>query len=100
MDYCGPRALPLHQFLAWPQESQDAALAWAASERSRCGNCGTHREDWANGARPQHWHDEICPGCQEKQKAIQLMQADKDDTKGVVLVAADGPRTTCPACNV
>lgn len=100
MNYCGPRGIPLHAFLEWPQESQDAALAWAAHEARRCPGCRTHRDDWADRAEPVHWHDEVCPGCQHKANAVKQLQNDADGTKGVVLVCAHGSRKECEICSV
>lgn len=102
MAYCGPKGIPLHEFLAWPQESQQAALMWQAHEARRCPDCRTHREEWfdedGKPTRPQHWHQEVCPGCQAKQRAAADAEKDEDGTKGTVLVAADGPEHLCPSC--
>lgn len=105
MAYCGPRGIPLSTFLGWPEEDQQAALMWQQHEGRRCQDCSTHREDWIdeNGrirtVPPQHWHEEICPGCQAKQRAAKAAAQDADGTRGLVLVAANGPSTTCPTCN-
>lgn len=75
---------------------------WQAHEARRCGDCRTHREDWvdADGKRitPQHWHEEVCPGCQHKQRAAAAAAKDEDGTRGTVLVAADGPQHSCTTC--
>ncbi len=36
MAYCGPRGIPLTEFLAWDETDQDAALAWQSYESRRC----------------------------------------------------------------
>lgn len=100
MAYCGPKGIPLHDFLGWPEESQQAALLWQAHEGKRHSACGTHAEDWFDAdGRPveaQHWHEKVCPGCQRKQRAEEAL--DRDGTRGVFLAAADGPASRCPDC--
>lgn len=70
MDYCGPRALPRSEFLAWPEEDQDAALWWVVRDRQRCGSCGTHPDDWNPevGGHKDAYCAEVrtCPGCQRR----------------------------------
>lgn len=58
MAYCGPRGIPLSQFLSWSTADQDAALGWAAHEARRCSSCGRHPDDGV-----VHVHEDICPGC-------------------------------------
>lgn len=102
MAYCGPRGIPLDQFLTWPESSQQAAMHWQARE-SRRHDCGTHPEDWdpAHGGSKdfQHWHPVVCIGCQKKQQAMEALKADNDKTKGLGLAAALGPASACPQCN-
>lgn len=98
MAYCGPRGLALDSFLAWPESSQQAALAWQRHEDARCKGCGTHADDWLDddGRRHSvarmHWHEAMCFGCAERQRA---MDAVHRDTPGVVLMAASGPSVSC-----
>jgi len=107
MAYCGPHGIALSVFLSWPEMDQQAALMWQAYESSRCSSCATHREDWVDdagralrmGRHPQHWHQEVCPGCQSKQRAAKNAEQDADGTRGVVLVAAHGDVTHCPSCS-
>ncbi len=58
MAYCGPKGIPLEEFLAWGEASQDAALAWQAYEARRCPGCGAHPEEG-----PRHAHIDVCAGC-------------------------------------
>lgn len=102
MAYCGPHGIPLHEFLTWPDESQQAALAWQSHEGRRHGPCGTHPDDFPDGGRgtdEAHFHESICVGCQRMQAAQERMRADTDGTPGVVLRLASGPASTCPRCS-
>lgn len=67
MAYCGPRALPLSQFLAWDEADQHAALIWQAQEARRCSGCGTLPEEWdvEQGGSPDAYHaaKHLCLGC-------------------------------------
>jgi len=63
MAYCGPRGIPLSTFLAWDDESQDAALTWARHEAMRCPSCGAHPDE------PQHHHVEVCRSCRDRDVA-------------------------------
>lgn len=103
MAYCGPRGIALHEFLTWPEESQEAALAWQAHEAKRCRNCGTHKADWIGpNGRPNiaaHWTEEVCPGCQYLGSEQDRLAADKDAPRGVSLVRHDGHRLKCPTCS-
>lgn len=77
MDYCGPRGIPLSEFLSWDDDDQDAALLWQAHESRRCSGCGTHPEEWdpATGGRRDAYKPELrmCPGCMQlEQRRAQL----------------------------
>jgi hypothetical protein len=102
MAYCGPKGIPLHEFLTWPAESQQAALAWQAHEGRRHAACGTHPEDFPDGGRGPaqvHWHERVCIGCQRLEASRAQMRSDADGTAGVRLIAASGPASTCPSCS-
>lgn len=103
MDYCGPKGIALDDFLSWSEESQQAALQWQAWESRRCANCHTHAEDWdakSGGSKDhQHWHPQICIGCQKKEQAQAALAKDQDKTRGLGLVAVDGPSAKCPVCH-
>jgi hypothetical protein len=88
MAYCGPRGIPLHEFTAWPEESQAAALHWQEYEASRCTTCGTFDDDW---------HGRVCPGCQRLQAAQESMNAEQGE-RGLHVAAADGPAASCVLC--
>jgi hypothetical protein len=64
MAYCGPRGLPLSEFLDWEQADQDAALGWQARENQRYPD-GTHPDDWdesrGGSRRPYHVHMSVHP---------------------------------------
>lgn len=72
MAYCGPRGIPLSEFLSWREDDQQAALAWQARESRRCGDCGTHPDDWnpAEGGSRDAYKAQIhiCEGCVELQR--------------------------------
>src|SRR3546814_15450534 len=57
MRYCGPKGIPLEEFLKWSQSSQDAALEWQAHEDRRCRQCGYHPDEHPSGV---HAHVEVC----------------------------------------
>jgi hypothetical protein len=73
MAYCGPKGIPLSTFLTWRDDDQEAALAWQAYENRRCGDCGTHPEDWdeTQGGSRDAWRVQptICEGCVALQQA-------------------------------
>lgn len=99
MAYCGPKGIPLHEFLDWPTESQNAALTWQANEATRCSGCGTHTEDWLRpdgrrGDEPVHYHRTICPGCAARESASKGAES----VHGLRVVAVSGPRDSCPSC--
>lgn len=101
MAYCGPKGIPLHEFLAWPDESQQAALAWQAHEAHRCPGCGTHRDEWTEDGRPRqahHFAEEICPGCQSLARARERLQGDANAPRGVGIVRHHGSAASCPVC--
>lgn len=102
MAYCGPKGIPLSTFLSWPDEDQQAALAWQSHEGKRH-TCGTHAEDWTgpDGRRVEavHFVEQACPGCAALERAREALTASKDGTRGVGLVAHTGPRSACTSCN-
>lgn len=101
MAYCAPRGIPLDGFLAWPPESQAAALAWQEQQETRCPSCGTHDDEWGKGKpTPKHWHPKICVGCQSKERAIDELRDDEDRTRGLGLVAVSGPASECSICAI
>lgn len=95
MAYCGPRALPLDEFLRWPESSQRAALDWQAYEARRCRSCGTHPDDIAEGTF--HAHLEQCKGCQARQRVSEAPEA--KEGRGIYAVAVAQAATDCPRCS-
>lgn len=101
MAYCGPRGIPRSTFLAWPDEDQDAALAWAEMDRTVCSRCGTEPSDFdpAHGGHPFAFVAErrIDPGCelldQEQENLREEMREDPRAGFGVqvMLVRNDDP---------
>lgn len=103
MAYCGPKGIPLSQFLKWDKADQDAALAWQHHENRRCSSCGTHPDDWnekAGGNRNAfHAEHAICPGCSELERHRELPELqDNKHLKGIQFRLAPGPNGTCPRC--
>jgi hypothetical protein len=105
MAYCGPKGIPLSQFLQWSETDQDEALAWQAWEHRRCPECGTHPEDWDErvGGSRYAYHAEVatCQGCVEKQRTEDGPQV-KDHAghpkRGVHIRLAYGAHGDCPRC--
>jgi hypothetical protein len=101
MAYCGPKGIPLSTFLTWPDEDQQAALAWQSHEGRRH-TCGTHPEDWTGAdGRPVdavHYVEQVCRGCQVQAIAQERLEQGRDGTKGLGLVAHHGPRADCTSC--
>lgn len=67
MAYCGPRGIPLSEFLSWDPFDQQAALDWQAHENSKCPDCRVSR-DVVDPARGGHPHalvpvEDRCPTC-------------------------------------
>ncbi|GAB2613541.1 hypothetical protein GCM10027067_26360 [Pseudactinotalea suaedae] len=92
MRYCGPKGIPLDEFLSWPQTSQDAALEWQAHEQRRCGQCGYHPEEHPTGV---HAHVDVCPGCAARAKGEKAATAADD---GAAVRLATGSLGTCQRC--
>lgn len=90
MAYCGPRGIPLSQFLEWSQEDQDAALGWSSYEARRCRSCGRHPAEGET-----HVHVDVCPGCIAVDKANQT-----DDAKvpGAHTRLVGGSFKSCSRC--
>lgn len=68
MGYCGPRGLPLSQFLSWDELDQAMALAWQVRQDETCSGCGVHPEVWDEdrGGHPDALRLEgrICRTCE------------------------------------
>lgn len=90
MGYCGPRGIPLSTFLSWPQNDQDAALAWAGHESRRCSSCGHHPD----AGDQVHVHVDVCRGCAAREAATKAAK----DVPGAHLRMAQGTKGTCPDC--
>lgn len=101
MAYCGPKGIPLSQFLSWSEADQDAALAWQSHENRRCGGCGTHPDDWneKQGGSRYAWHSEHyqCPGCVMRERHADLPQV-KDAGPGIHVRLRPGPTVECESC--
>lgn len=102
MAYCGPKGIPLSTFLTWSPEDQDAALAWQSHEGRRCGQCGTHPDDWresAGGSR-HAWHaeDYKCPGCVQLEQRMETHEV-KDGGRGMHVRLGSGSAVDCTRCN-
>lgn len=90
MGYCGPRGIPLSQFLSWDQADQDAALAWAGHEARRCSSCGYHPDV----DDQVHTHVDVCPGCEKHAAASKAAGV----VPGAHVHLARGGQGTCPRC--
>ncbi len=101
MSYCGPRGIPHSAFVSWSPDDQDKALSWQAYEARRCGQCGTHLDDWkeASGGSQFAWHAETfaCPGCSELERRRERPDM-VNAGHGVHIRLAHGPATECPSC--
>jgi hypothetical protein len=64
MAYCGPKGIPLSEFLAWGEDDQDAALQWQSHESHRCGQCGTHPDEWGGDRFAFLPEPSRCRGCE------------------------------------
>src|SRR3546814_5371021 len=89
MRYCGPKGIPLEEFLKWSQSSQDAALEWQAHEDRRCRQCGYHPDEHPSGV---HAHVDVCPGCAARAKGQKALTA-ADDGAAVRLATGDRKST-------
>ena len=96
MAYCGPRGIPLSEFLRWDRKDQAAALAWEAHENSRCKSCGTHPEEWAEDKLAYHAHLTECRGCKQLQRLAKTEEA--QESEGRAAVMAGGSAAHCPRC--
>lgn len=59
-----PLGIPHSGFLAWSLDDQDKALAYRRWEASKCGGCGTSRDQWEKDRDAFIADVEICPGCE------------------------------------
>jgi hypothetical protein len=96
MAYCGPRGIPLTEFLRWESRDQEAALAWSAFEGHRCKSCGTHPDEWAADKLAYHAHLTECRGCKQLQRLRNTKEAKEGD--GRFAVMAGGGAAHCPQC--
>ncbi len=90
MAYCGPRGIPLEEFLQWGELSQDAALQWQAYEARRCSSCGSHPDEG-----PRHAHVDVCAGCVARAHADESEDA---KARGAHVRMAAGTAGTCERC--
>jgi hypothetical protein len=98
MAYCGPRGIPLSDFLSWSDDDQDAALGWQSDDNARCRSCGTHPDEWrVGGRRAFHAHARRCPGCEQLE---QVRAAAPLDGEGVHHHLARGTAKGCPVCDL
>jgi hypothetical protein len=71
--YTVPSRIPLSQFLAWPEQDQDLALAYLRSQRRKCPSCGIEPSR-VEGAEPEliaTWAvRQCCSDMETKQKQI------------------------------
>jgi hypothetical protein len=95
MDYCGPRGIPLSEFLSWDEADQDAALVWQAHEARRCPSCHTHPDTWdeTKGGRRDAYLAElvVCPGCRTLEAARKREEKNANQPLGAHLMLR--PRT-------
>lgn len=63
MAYCGPRGIPLSEFLNWHPDDQQAALAWQSEESLKCPRCGTADWQWEEDPNFAHAEAYVCRGC-------------------------------------
>lgn len=96
MAYCGPRGIPLSEFLRWDTADQESALAWTAYEGHRCKSCGTHPEEWAEDKLAYHAHLAECRGCKQLQRLANTDEAKRGD--GRFAVMAGGSAVHCRRC--
>lgn len=96
MAYCGPRGIALSDFLRWDRKDQEAALDWAAFEARRCGQCGTHPDEWADDKLAYHAHLDECRGCRQRQRLANTDEAKRGEGRYVVMSA--GPAAECQRC--
>lgn len=101
MDYCGPKGIPHSTFLSWDPDDQEKALSWQAFMARRCGQCGTHLDDWKETAGGDRfaWHAETytCPGCSELERYRERPEIANPD-HGVHLRLSRGSASDCPHC--
>ncbi|WP_402465800.1 hypothetical protein [Isoptericola aurantiacus] len=90
MAYCGPKGLPLSEFLSWDQADQDAALSWQAYEARRCSGCGTHPDEG-----PKHFHVDVCATCVQLEK---VSRSEDAKAAGAHVVPRSGTHATCSRC--
>jgi hypothetical protein len=67
MAYCGPRGIPLSEFLNWHPDDQQAALAWQSDEAQRCPHCGTAEWEWEADRDAYTPEVRVCRGCHRRQ---------------------------------
>lgn len=102
MAYCGPRGIPLSQFLSWPEADQQAALGWQVNESRRCTACGTHPDEWdeKSGGDRNAYHAELsqCPGCVQLERLKEAPEVVKGQ-RGVQMRLARGTAKECVRCH-
>ena len=80
LSYCVPLGIPHSEFLNWDPDDQDKALAYVRDQGSRCGGCGTRKDDWEDDPDAfVGWH-ERCPGCERLEQERANVEK---DAKGI-----------------
>ncbi len=86
--YCVPLGIPHSEFLSWPADDQDKAMAYLAEQSQRCKGCGTRSADWdpkQGGSRTAFVADvSRCLGCEVLDMAKRDL-AEEKDTLGIRL---------------
>jgi hypothetical protein len=96
MEYCAPLGIQHSQFLKWPTEDQDKALAYSVFKRTTCDRCGTIPEDWLDedgrelDDPPYKVASRYCPGCATLEAVRDEIPKNRKNLVTVFLTRAGG----------
>ena len=97
--YCTPLGIPHSEFLSWPDDDQDKALAYQRDKATVCAGCGTRPREWVGDRFAFVAQSTVCPGCEvlaqeqknipERQQGVRLFLvprelAEAEDDEGPV----------------
>jgi len=85
LDYCVPRGIGHSDFLTWPDDDQDKALAWLEDKNERCAGCGQPRSIAWGDENAHRWVGDqtTCHACAAAESQAHLVREGEGSVAGV-----------------
>ena len=79
-DYCCPRGIRRSDFLAWPDEDQEAALEWQTYQNQLCTGCGRERSESFDPEMDDRYDVEVvvCHSCAARERTAYNRSKSRD----------------------